>query len=541
MPRIGRLFNMKKIISSFILSTLFFQPLAAAESVEIKKNPASLYKDIFDHNVYYDNTAYLRLDRLGRLLSGKKVRSYSANVYDEVADGPFFTNRHSRTPLSGAELTKGYQENSGPDLSGSLKITGGQLEGLRPLFVVQDSKGDEYTLYFDAPDSLGLMTGAMMVASRAYYAVGYNVPQLTLVSISPEQLVPAEDSKFVDVSGFRKKLTKEKLDELVLMLPWAEDGKFRACALKTPKGEDKGPFNFQGRRKNDPQDIWPHQHRRELRAVRVFASWLNDFSVRDSNTRSFLVKENAKPVLKNYLWGFTGALGSDTEGAKVPMLGHEYLYDAAETSKAFWSFGFWEKPWQKRWRENEETTQAPAVGYFDNKELKAGKFKTFVPQYAFKDLTRADGFWAAKILKSFSDEQIKNLVEAGQYADPADAELIVKMLVERRDLIASYWFSQSAPLDSFEVKGGELVFEDLANKYGFETGTSYQVEAASSKKKSKKTAFLNVQTPSVKLDPSWKNQDVCVWIHKVRASSGKQPTIKVCLESGAVAGIQHAD
>lgn len=521
---------MKNITSKILVLLMILQPAAfAAENAEIKKNPASFYKDMFDHNVYYDNTAYLRFDRIGRAISRKKVRAASANVYDEVADSAFFTNRNGRKTISGDDLTKGHLENSGPDLSGKLTITGGELDGLRPIFIVRDSKGDEYTLYFDASDSLGLTTGSIMVATRAYHAIGYNVPQVTLVNVSPDQLVPDENSRFVDVSGFRKRLTKEKMDELVLMLPWADDGKFRACAIKTPAGDDKGPFNYQGRRKNDPNDRLYHQDLRELRAVRVFASWLNDFAIRDSNTRSFLVQEDGKPVLKHYLWGFTGALGSDASGAKAPMLGHEYLYDAQETAKAFWTLGFWEKPWQRRWRENEETALAPAVGYFDNKEFRANKFKTYVPQYTFKDVTRADGFWAAKIIKSFSDEQIKNLVAAGQYADTADSDLIVQTLIERRDLITQYWFSQSAPLDYFEVSGGELTFKDLEGE------GSYQVDVTSGKNK---ISSAEVKNLSVKIDPSW--SEAKIWIRKVR-SSGKQPYVMVELKNGSIAQIVHQD
>ena len=534
---------MKKITANILVILMLLQTSSAfaAQSAEIKKNPSSFYKDFFDHNIYYDNTAYLHFDRLGRLISRKKVRAANVNVYDEVTDSSFFTNRQGRKNLSGDDLTKGYEENLGPDLSGKLTIAGGQLEGLRPYFEVKDAKGDDYTIYFDASDSLGLTTGAMMVASRAYYAAGYNVPQITLITVSPDQLVPDADSRFIDVSGFRRKLTKDKIDELVLMLPWAEDGKFRACAVKTPEGEDKGPFNFQGRRKNVADDKWPHELLRELRALRVFASWLNDFEIRDGDTRSFLVSENGKTVLKNYLWGFKGALGSDVAGAKPPMLGHEYFYDAGETNKAALSLGFWEKPWQKRWSGNGETVSAPAVGYFDNKEFRADRFKTVLPLYTFKDVTRADGFWAAKIIKSFSDEQIKALVNSGKYTEAADADLIVKTLSERRDLIAQYWFSQSAPLDSFEVKSGELVFEDLAQKNSFESDGSYQVQVTSGDKKAKKLASFETKTSSIKVDPSWQNSEVKIWIRKVRSQDKKQPYVMVHLKNGSIAQIVHQD
>lgn len=534
---------MKKFTANLLIGfmLLHIPSVFAAENAEIKKNPSSFYKDFFDHNIYYDNTSYLRFDRLGRLITRKKLRAADVNVYDEVADSSFFTNRQGRKNLSAQDLTKGYEENSGPDLSGKLTLIGGALEGLRPYFEVKDSKGDSYTVYFDASDSLGLTTGAMMVASRAYYAAGYNVPQITLISVSPDQLVANTDSRFVDVSGFRRKLSKEKIDELVLMLPWAEDGKFRAVAVKTPAGEDKGPFNFQGHRKNVSDDKWQHENLRELRALRVFAAWLNDFEVRDGKTRSYLVSENGKAVLKNYLWGFQGALGSDVAGAKPPMLGHEYVYDAGETTKAVMTLGFWEKPWQKRWKENGQSVQNPAVGYFDNKELRANKFKTVLPQYTFKDISRADGFWAAKILKSFTDEQIKALVDAGKYADAADADIITKTLIERRDLIAAYWFSKSAPLDSFEIKSGQLTFEDLAKKYGFENEEAYKIEITSADKKAKTLGSFESKNTSVKIEPAWQSGDVKVWIRKVRANEKNKPYVMVELKNGSVAQIIHQD
>jgi len=119
------------------------------------------------------------------------------------------------------------------------------------------------------------------------------------------------------------------------------------------------------------------------------------------------------------------------------------MIDYGEATKAFLTLGWWEKPWQKRWMESDERiTKSPAVGYFDNRYFDAGKFKTQLPYFAFKDLSRADGFWAAKIIMSFTDDDIRSIVETGKYSDPEDAEEVANVLIERRDLIGKYWFDQ---------------------------------------------------------------------------------------------------
>ncbi len=87
-------------------------------------------------------------------------------------------------------------------------------------------------------------------------------------------------------------------------------------------------------------------------------------------------------------------------------------------------------------------------------------------------MTDRDGFWGAKIVMSFSDEQLAAAVEAGQYSDPAAAYLL-KTIIERRDIVGRYWFNRVNPLDRFSLEnsaGGQVLkFEDLAVATGLET------------------------------------------------------------------------
>ncbi len=533
------------VLALAVLAAALTSSAHAGEAVEFKRNKTSLSRDVFNQNFYYAGTQYLRLDRLYRAIFHKKERSRNVNVYDEVADSLFFTNRHSRKRMSIEELAKGVDDGGGPDLSGTITITSGKFDGLNPGFFVKDKQGRNYLFKFDPADNLELSTASEVVASRFYYAIGYNVPQNTLVYFESNQLVPDENAKLIDSTGFKKKLTTEKLEEYLLFIPWTEDGKFRASASKILSGEIKGGFSYHGRRKNDPNDLIDHEDRRELRALQVFGSWLGNFDVRQHNTMDVVVEEDGQKYLKHYLIDMNGSLGASANSPKPPSFMYEYMFDYAETGKAILSLGFWEKPWQKRWKEAGEKLQSPAVGYFDSNRFDPEKFKIQLPHYAFKDVTRADGFWAAKIIHSFSDEDIKAIVKTGDYTDSEDADYIAKVLSERRDIVTRYWFTHANPLDNFEYSGNKLTFDDLAVKAGFESAdnTVYHVDVVSKNgKRGKKIASFESREASLAVENSWFEQgDVDLLIRTSR--SGKKPGSYVLVEltSKGLAGIIHQD
>lgn len=534
----------------WILLFLFAFPTyswAAETSVSVKKQETALYRDIFDQNVYYEGTNYFHLERLYRGIFRKKTRSANVNLYDEVPDSPFFTNRHSRNRLSPSELEEGFKENSGPDISGKLEVINGKFEGMHPGFFVRDSKGDRYLLKFDPMDFLELSTSAEVIASRFYHALGYNVPQYSLALISAAQLTPVEGAKIYDNSGFKKTLTPDKLEEYLLFLPQDLEGRYRASASKILEGENAGTFSLSGRRKDDPEDMIPHKDRREIRALRVFSSWLANYDLRESNTLT-IVQANAqgKQSFKYYLIDFNTAFGSGTSDGKPPMTTYEYLFDYGEGAKAFLSLGLWEKPWQKKWRESgEKISGSPAIGYFDNRYFDPGKFKAQLPHFAFKDVTRADGLWAAKIIMAFTNEDIQALVKAGQFSDPKDLDTLSQILIERRDLIGRYWFAEANPLEGFDLSGNSLVFNDLAIDYGFETAENsiYFVQIFGKKgSKAKKIKSTQTNQVSIDLENSLSEFDgVDVLIRVTRKGGKPGPYVFVQISGGGIKRIVHED
>jgi hypothetical protein len=519
---------------------------AAGETVKFKESESSFYSDLFDQNIYNEGVNQLDLGRWERKLFGKELPSKDVNIFDEVPDNRFFTNRHGRESLTPQALEKGYQETSGPDLSKPLQVTAAEQRGIYPRFWVKDARGDDYLLEFDPQGNMELVTGAEIIASRIYYGLGYNVPQLTLLLIKPDQFQVASGATTWEDTGFKKELNQKRFEEYLMVLPQNGEGLYRASASKLVKGNSRGSFSFESRRKDDPEDLVNHRDRREIRALGIFASWLNHYDLRASDTLDVAVEEGGQTVLKHYLGDFNGALGSTQEGPKEPMLGYEHVIDYGETFKSILTLGFWEKPWQKKWRlAGEKIRGTPAVGYFSNELFDPAGYKTQFPYEAFRVVTRADGFWAAKLLLSFSDEDIRAIVKAGQYRDAKDAETIAKILIERRDMIARYWLSKANPLDGFSLSAGALSFKDLAIQYGFASkeGAVYSVEVMNDGRKEKMAQF-ETKAPAFSLESGWipANGFAKILLRVRRASDKKSsPAVTILVNAAGIQGIQRED
>ncbi len=530
------------VASLFIFSgTIAFAENAPAQ---YEKNRTSFYRDLYDQGIHGEMTQYLHMDRLYRKITGKKVPAVNVNKFDEVPDSAFFTNRHAREKLSLKQLEEGFRQTAGPDLAKGLLVQKIYSEGKHLIFLAKDGKGDDYLLKFDAAETPELMTSSDVVTGRFYYALGYNVPQSDAISFERSQLTIAPDATVIGESGFEAKLTPERLEESLMFLSMDAQSRYRASASKVLSGQDEGWFGFSGTRKQDPADTIPHENRRELRALQVFASWLNDIEIRTGSTEDRFVSENGKQYLKHSLVNFPASFGSGDGGVKPPEFSHEYILDYGTVLKSILTLGLWEKPWEKRWREaGEKVNQNPAVGYFDNAYFDPGQFKPGLPNQAFKQLTRADGFWAAKIIMSFSDDDVKAMVKAGRYTNPEDAQTITKILTARRDLIGQYWFGMANPLDDFDYQSGVLTFKDLGTTYGFWNAkdTTYTAEILG--QDSKVLGTLQAKEPSFDLKKQFSSSEgVTLRIRTERASKSLvSPTVLVKVGASGIQGITHEE
>ena len=126
------------------------------------------------------------------------------------------------------------------------------------------------------------------------------------------------------------------------------------------------------------------------------------------------------------------------------------------------TLGLWVPNWAKAKYPND-----PAVGRFESKRFDAAKWVAEYPNPAFSNRLPDDGFWAAKQVMAFTDEQIRAIVAAGEYSRQESADWIANALSERRNKVGRTFFAMVLPLDRFSIAGDKLKFEDLAVTHKF--------------------------------------------------------------------------
>jgi hypothetical protein len=265
-------------------------------------------------------------------------------------------------------------------------------------------------------------------------------------------------------------LTPELVDSSLAKQPKDSQGRYRAMASRWVAGKVAGPFEFEGTRSDDPNDIVSHEDRRELRGKAVFAAWLNDTDAKSINTLDSLVEEGGTPFLKHFRIDWGASLGSDSLQPKDIRLGHDYFIDPKKMLFQVSTFGFYLPKWM---RVNYPSIRG--VGTFDYASFDAAHWHSNYPNSAFLVMDDEDAYWAAKQVMAFSDIEIRAIVEAARYSDPKATDWVTECLIRRRDMIGKAWLSRGLALDNFRVEGGRLLFDDLAEKYKISSQRSYNV------------------------------------------------------------------
>ncbi len=436
---------------------------------KIKNSDTTFYREFFENVFYKQFVKFLRFDQLTEEV--KTPPALDVNIFDEIPDSNFFANRQGKQPLSKSDLLRGGEKSSGPDPADPWTIIKGKMEGVSIGLFIQDSKGDKYILKFDPKDYPEMMTSAEAISQKFFYAIGYHVPEYYLVEFKPDILKIDPKATYYNDDGFKKPLTQDALDAFLERIPKMKGGIVRASASKLLKNV-QGHMSFEGRRKEDPGDLIPHEDRRSIRALRVFGSWLNHYDLREGNTLDVIEEENGNAFVKHYLIDFGATLGSASYQPKVPVAGHEHIVDWFEVGKTTPTLKVVEKSWERHWDALKRQIAFPAIGYFDNAQFDPGSWKTQLPYEVFTRLGAADAFWAAKIIMAFSSEDIEAVVDSAHFSDPEDAKTMTSILTVRRDVIGKYWFSRVTPLDKIALSNldsqtYQIKFEDLNVKYHF--------------------------------------------------------------------------
>jgi hypothetical protein len=406
-------------------------------------------------NLYYDEARSLFAtpgDRENR-------RALNLNTIDEVPDSSWFTNRligPNARRSSVADVARGVGAGLGP-AAGPWTVLSGKNEGVTPGFTIQDAKGDRWFIKVDPPRYPEMATGAEVVVSRLFHTIGYHVPEVAVATMRREDLVLNEASKIRAATGVERRLRATDIDALLRRAAKRADGSYRVLASKALTGKPVGPFHFSGVRPDDPNDIIPHEHRRELRGLRVFAAWVNHADSKTGNTLDMLVPEEGRFVLRHHLIDFGSTLGSAAVKPREFDEGHEYIVEPASLLANALSLGLYVRPYERVRYEN-----LPAVGRFSADRFDPARWKPRVPNAAFLRARADDLFWGARRVMAFSDEMIRAAVQAAQYSDPRATAHIAETLIARRDRIGQAWLTAVNPVVDPVFDGVALTFRNAA-------------------------------------------------------------------------------
>lgn len=416
--------------------------------------PEAAYRETSQYYDFIENTFF----KVGR---GDKRGAMNINTLGGVPNSSWFTNRHGLRRLTLKEMIKGPKTGDGPDTANPWIITKAKTEGVTPGFTVKDSRGDTYFIKIDPAKYPEMSTSAEAICTPLFHAMGYNVPENYLVDVRVGDLTVGSETTIRFADGHRRKMTDEDLRDVLRKAPVRPDGTLRVIASKGIPGKGLfDHFRYYGTRPDDANDVIPHQHRRELRGLKVFAAWLNHDDTRSINT---LDVYTGNGYVKHYLIDFGSCLGSGSVKPQTFRAGNEYMWEAGPTFKTLASLGLWVRPYLKF-----SYPDYPCVGRFESRAFRPELWRPEYPNPAFDLMDENDAFWAVKILMCFSDEEIRAVVMNGGLGDPEACEYMVETLLKRRDKTGEYYLNEVNPIDGFALEGDRLRFVNLSVKYGFE-------------------------------------------------------------------------
>lgn len=388
----------------------------------------------------------------------------NVTAFDDVVPSSWFEPRMGRAPLSPAELARG-PGGSDPASSGPLTVVAAKTEGVSPGLTVMDEADNRYLLKLDLPAHPAMASGAEVVTSRLFWGLGYHVPRNVVMRFDPDRLVLGDEAT-IETDLDERAMRTEDIDSLLKMAKPGPDGRYRALASLFVPGTPKGKWRFENTRDDDPNDYYPHEHRRELRGMWVVAAWLNHVDLQARNTLDSYIGPTG--YLRHYVIDFGTSLGSGTIRALHPREGLEYAFDLGPFLARMATLGLYRVGWEY---ESQEPIH-PSIGLLAVEEYDPAEWKPFWPNEARNRLAAPDGYWAAKLIATFTEEHLRAVVDEARYPDPAAADTLVDILLLRQERTVREWYSRVTPVEEVEVEArsaDELVvsFRDLELEEGF--------------------------------------------------------------------------
>ncbi len=384
--------------------------------------------------------------------------AHNINALGEVPDSTWFENRIGVGDLTPAKIARGPIVDGPPQYP--VEVVSGKTGGGAPGFIIEDARGIRYIVKLDTLANPRMETATGTIVNRFFWAIGYNVPQDSLVRLRPEDLQIADGAQYKNDLLEKKPIDRAFIDSVFAIAPAEPDGSYRALVSRFLDGVPMGGWPAEGTRDDDPNDVIAHEHRRELRGLKAFSAWLGHTDMKEDNTLEMYVEEDGRRFLRRYLVDFDEALGAHQAEKNRLEDGWEHVWDWSAQTRALFALGLWVRPW-----ESQKPTPWLSIGAFSAEHFEPEEWKVAYPYWPFDHATAADLYWGAKIVMRFDRELIRAAVATGELSAEA-SDYLVETLVARRDKIGRAWLEDVTPLDYFEIDSDRVCGWDLGVVHG---------------------------------------------------------------------------
>lgn len=477
-----------------------------------------------------DNSFFRPLAEFWRFEAPREA--INVNAVDEVPDSSWFTHRIGRWPArERADWTPEHVAR-GACTAGSEPVppwtaTSGKPDGANPGFFISDARGQRYLMKTDGLLQPERPSAADAIASAIYHAAGYFVPCNQVVYFDPSIIQMAPDAKVELTSGQVKPMTEDHVQQVLAKATPGPDGTLRALVSRFIDARPISPWRYEGTRSDDPNDVVPHEHRRELRGMYLLAAWVDHIDSRQENTLAAWVSTDNGGYVRHYVIDFGDCFGQLTMWRPLSArLGHSGYADFEHIAEDFVTLGLLDRPWFRA----EYGPAGKTLGFYDASRFDADQWRPGYPNAAFLRLTERDAAWMARIIARFERPHVEALVERARFSEAIVQSELVRIMMERRQAILERYLTRLSPLTSPEVETGprRLCLEDLAVQTGLRSAAARRYDASVSRDDE---AF-------VEASPTAEGARVCVplpgggrvRVEWVARSAGREPSGRLRVE-----------
>jgi hypothetical protein len=216
----------------------------------------------------------------------------------------------------------------------------------------------------------------------------------------------------------------------------------------------------------------PHEDRRELRASRLLAAWIDHTDQREQNTLAMWQEVSpGTGFVMHYIIDFGDCFGSLWGSVQeARRRGFTYWLDPPQIFTDFVTFGVVERPWDR-------LALGPAkiaLGFYSVDRFDAEEWVPRYPNPAFGRMTEHDAAWMARIVARLDQPAIEAIVGEAD-VEPEIRARLIPIVMGRRAKILRRYLSRLSPLADPMVRAEGparwLCARDLAVRAGVAPST----------------------------------------------------------------------